>query len=298
MALHYEGIRKGYPRLRRRFGKIVGYVQLVRPFTLLAPLFAGIFGVLTPVKDFTFSNFGTAIYVGVTLALAQAAGQCLNQYADVELDKIIKPYRVLPSGILTREEALGLAWILAGFAIARAFTLSTFFGLITLLLIFFAVFYSLPPFSPRRINPVLNTAWMAVSRGFLPMFAVWSIYGSVGAALPYAVLAFLWVFGFQASKDVPDIEGDKMFGIKTIPNTYGRKGLLAVMAVSTVLFAVTAVIFKVYIMLPLVFLAAFAIVTVQKQSALTENTYSWLAFYLGLALLYVLLFLGSRFSLL
>ena len=265
---------------------------------MLAPLFAGIFGVLAPVKDLAFSHFLTAVYVGVTLALSQGCGQALNAYSDVELDKIVKPYRPLPSGLVSREEALGLAWILAGFAVARAFTLSTFFGLMVLVLLFFAVFYSLSPFSPRRVNALLNTAWMAVSRGFLPMFAVWSIYGGVGAALPYAVLAFLWVFGFQASKDVPDMEGDKMFGINTIPNTYGRKGLLAVMAVSTVLFAVTAVTFKAYIMLPLVFLAAFAIATVQKQSALTENTYSWFAFYTGLALLYVLLFLGSRFSLL
>jgi geranylgeranylglycerol-phosphate geranylgeranyltransferase len=298
MALQYEGIREGYPRLRRRFGKLVGYVQLVRPFTLLAPLFAGVFGVLIPVRELTFSSLLTAVYAGVTLALAQASGQCLNQYVDSELDKIVKPYRPIPSGLITREEALGLAWILAIIAVARAFTLNTFFGLITLALIFFAVFYSLPPFSPRKINPVLNTAWMAVSRGFLPMFAVWSIYGSISDALPYAILAFLWVFGFQASKDVPDMEGDKLFNIKTIPNTYGRKGLVVVMAISTALFTITSVALKIHILLLLIPLALFAIVTVQKQSTLTENTYSWLAFYLGLAFLYFLLFLNSVFSLL
>jgi len=148
------GIVEGYPKLRRRFGKFVGYIQLVRPFTLLAPLLAGIFGVLTPVKNFSLEHLTTAVYVGLTLALLQASGQVINQYADSELDKLIKPYRPIPSGLVTREEALGLAWLLAIFSIGRAFTISTFFGLIGLTLLFFAVFYSLAPFSPRKVHPL------------------------------------------------------------------------------------------------------------------------------------------------
>ena len=94
------GIVEGYPRLQKRFGRLVGYIQLVRPFTLVAPILAGIFGVLAPINNIDFQTFLVAIYVGVTLALAQAAGQCLNQYADVELDKVVKPYRPIPSGLI------------------------------------------------------------------------------------------------------------------------------------------------------------------------------------------------------
>ena len=285
-----DGIRKGYPRLRRYFGKFVAYIQLLRVFTGLAPLFAGIFGVLASVQSITFEHIKVAIYVGVTLMLAQFAGQVINQYADAELDKLVKPYRPIPSGLITREEALGLSWLLAGFAIARAFTLSTFFGLITLILLFFAVFYSLVPLSPRKIHPILNTCWMAISRGFLPMFAVLSVYGNVDEAWPYAILAFMWVMGFQASKDVTDVEGDRKFGIRTIPNTYGQKGLTATMMTCTFMFCALTVWFKAYVMLLLVPLAVLAILTTKKQATLTENTYSWTAFYLGLALIYVLLF--------
>jgi geranylgeranylglycerol-phosphate geranylgeranyltransferase len=292
-----DGIRKGYPRLQRYFGKLVAYIQLLRVFTGLAPLMAGLFGVLTPVQAITFEHVKTAIYVGITLMLTQFAGQCLNQYVDVELDKIIKPYRPLPSGSVTREEALGLAWLLTLFSIGRAFTISAFFGLITLTLTFFAVFYSLAPFSPRKIHPILNTGWMAISRGFLPMFAVLSVYGNVDEAWPYAILASIWVMGFQASKDVTDVEGDRKFGIRTIPNTYGQKGLMVTMTSCTFTFCVLAVWFKGYIMLLLVPLAVLAILTTEKQATLTENTYSWLAFYLGLALIYVLLFASKYLTL-
>ena len=295
--MRYEGARKGYPKLRRRFGKLAGYVQLVRPFTLAAPLLAGVFGVLAPVSEVTHSRFTVAIYVGVTLALAQAAGQCLNQYADVELDKMIKPYRCLSRGLLSREEALGFSWLLAIFAVGRAFTISTFFGLVVLTLLFFAVFYSLAPFSPRRVHPLVNTGWMALSRGFLPMFAVFSVYGDLNNAWKYSILAFLWVMGFQASKDVPDTQGDKAYGIKTIPNSYGLRGLVTTMIVCSVFYTVLSIYFNVYIMLLTLPLAILAIMTTEKQSKLTENTVSWTCFYGGLGLLYILILIGERFIL-
>jgi 4-hydroxybenzoate polyprenyltransferase len=291
------GIRKGYPRLGRYIGKLVGYIQLCRPFTLVAPLLAGIFGVLAPVECISFQHLLTAVYVGLTLALAQACGQCLNQYADATLDELIKPYRPIPSGLVSREEALGLAWLLALFSVGRAFTISIFFGVTILVLLFFAVFYSLIPLSPRKMHPILNTGWMAISRGFLPMFAVLSVYGNVDAAWPYAVLAFMWVMGFQASKDVIDVEGDRKFGIRTIPNTYGQKGLTATMMTCTFMFCALTVWFKAYVMLLLVPLAVLAILTTEKQATLTENTYSWTAFYLGLALIYVLLFASKYLTL-
>jgi len=290
----YYGIKKGYPRIRRYFGRLAAYVQLCRVFTWIAPLLAGIFGVLTPVSSIGFHTFLTAIYVGATLALAQGAGQCLNQYADVELDKVVKPYRPLPSGLISAEEALGLAWLLAIFSVARAFTISTFFGLTVLALLFFAVFYSLAPFSPRRVHPLINTGWMAISRGFLPMYAVWSIFGNMETAWQYSILAFLWVMGMQATKDIGDVEGDRRFGIKTIPASYGINGLKVLMIVCSILYGIFAISFRIYIMLLLVPLAALAVLSL-KRKTITENTVSWTIFYAGLGLIYILMFVGVKF---
>ncbi|TRZ48295.1 MAG: hypothetical protein D4S01_10620 [Dehalococcoidia bacterium] len=294
----YHGIKKGYPRIRRYFGKLAAYVQLCRGFTLVAPLLAGIFGVLTPVKDITFQYLYTAIYVGITLALAQSCGQCLNQYADVELDKTIKKeYRPIPSGLVSREEALGVSWLLAIFALGRAFTISVFFGLITLTLIFFAVFYSLAPFSPRRIHALANVSWMAVSRGLIPMFAVLSLFGDPSEAWKYSILAFMWMLGFQSTKDVPDVDGDKKFGIKTVPGSYGQRGLVTLMVISSIVYAILSAYFKLYIMLLILPVAALAILTTKRQSRLTENTYAWCCMYIGLAMIYLLMFVNERFIL-
>lgn len=292
---NYEGVRKGYPKLKRKFGRVVGYLVLLRPLTLLAPLIAGVMGVLTPLNEITYTHLTTAIYTGVTLALLQACGQCLNQYADLELDKIVKPYRPLPSGLVSKEEALGLSWLLAIFAVGRAFTISTFFGLVALTLLFFAVFYSLAPFSPRKIHPLSNVLWMAISRGFLPMFAVWSVFGELSKAWQYSLLAFIWILGFQSTKDVADVPGDQKFGIKTVPGIYGQRGLITLMVICLILYTSFSMYLKIYIMLLNLPVATLAILTTKRQSQFTENTYSWCCMYLGLTLVYALMFIHERF---
>lgn len=288
-----KGITEGYPRLRKRFGNIAAYIQLVRPFTLLAPLLAGVLGVLAT-TSLSFEHLLTAIYVGVTLALAQAAGQVINQYADVELDKIIKPYRPLPSGLLTREEALGIALLLMLISIARAFTISTTFGLLTLTMIFFAVFYSLSPFSPRRIHAILNVLWMAISRGFLPVIAVWSIHGTFEKTLPYAFLAFIWVLAFQSTKDIEDVEGDRKFNIKTMVTCFGTKRLKYWMITCLTIYVISTIYFNLKIMLLLVPIGLSSAFLTGKKSNITENTISWTLFYIGLAVLYLLIFIYER----
>ena len=69
----------------------------MRPFTLLAPLSVGLILTLA-VEGITYQALTRGVYVGITLALAQACGQTINQVVDAELDKLVKPYRPIPSG--------------------------------------------------------------------------------------------------------------------------------------------------------------------------------------------------------
>lgn len=292
--IKYGGIKEKYPVLQRIFGdKFTSWVLLLRPATLLAPLLAGIFGVLAT-TTITFEHFKTAIYVGITLAAVQAAGQVTNQYADSELDKIAKPYRAVPRGAVSKDEAMGIAWLLAIFAVGRGFLVGTEFGLIVLALIFFAVFYSLSPLSPRKINPFLNIAWVSFSRGFLPVIAVFSIYGDITHAWVYAVFAFLLCLAYQGSKDIPDIEADRNFNIKTIPNTYGVKGFTKYAAAISMVMYIYAFQFL-QIMLLLVPLTFMFFEGLEKENERLENTRAWLWFYMSLGLIYVLMFINEKF---
>lgn len=296
--IEYGGIKKKYPVLQRIFGdKFTSWVLLLRPFTLLAPLLAGIFGVLAAVNfgAITADHTKTAIYAGITLAAAQAVGQVVNQYADHELDALAKPYRAIPKGYVSKDEAMGIAWLLALFAVGRAFITGMGFGLIVLALIFFSVFYSLSPFSPRRINPFLNTAWVSFSRGFLPVFAVLSIYGNLSSAWTYAIFAFMWCLAYQGSKDIGDAEPDKRFGIKTIINTYGVKGFTKYAAAVSMVMYIYAFAYM-PIMLVLVPLTILFFEGIDKPNERLENTRAWVVFYAGLGLIYIIMFVKESMA--
>jgi geranylgeranylglycerol-phosphate geranylgeranyltransferase len=282
----YYGIEKGYPRLRKWFGRLADYIVLLRPFTLLAPIFVGLFLTIA-VYGLTFQSLTRGVYVGITLALAQACGQTINQIADVELDKIIKPYRPLPSGRVSREEALGIAFLLMLASVGRAFTISVYFGLMVCLMLFFAVFYSLPPFSPRKLNAWLNLLWMAIPRGFLPIIAIMGYEG-----LHYAILSFIWCFGWQGTKDIPDVGGDRKFGIKTIANTYGVKALLILSAISTAVYTVLVLWLGKYLLLVVALIGLYGLLNYNEKWK-GENTVAWAVYYIGLGFIPLLIMFES-----
>lgn len=287
----YLGIKKGYPRITERLGaRVSAYVVLARPFTLVAPFLAGLALTLASIPALSPSYLLTAFLVGLVLSLLQATGQIINQYADVEIDRIVKPYRPLPRGLVKPEEALGLACFLGLLAIALAFSISNSFGFYSLLLAFFAIFYSLPPFSPRRINPFLNLFWLSISRGVLPVLASFAVYSSIERALFYSILSFLIVFGWQGSKDVNDAEVDRDFGIKTIANTYGIRVLKLLAAFSSIAYALSGVIFGKFLLLSILPLFIFGVWKYEKTSKITENVVGWTVFYVSLGSYFLLIF--------
>jgi 4-hydroxybenzoate polyprenyltransferase len=280
----YYGIAEGYPRLRRRAVRLADYIALLRPFTLLAPLVAGVF--LTLAAE-GLGAFVKGLWIGLVLALAQGAGQVLNQVVDVELDKLAKPYRPISSDRISEEEALGFTYLLTLTAVCGSFLVSTYFGLMTCLLLFFAAFYSLPPLSPRKVSPWLNLLWISFSRSFLPFVAVMGLGG-----LPYAALAFIWAFGWQGTKDLPDAEADRRFGIKTVANTCGPSFLHKMSAASTATYVVAALALLKPFMLLAVPLAVYGLLRYNKRW-LGENTTAWAVFYLGLGLIALLTMLSE-----
>ena len=105
----YPGWRVGLSR------KVGAYIELIRPFTLLAPLFGGLGASFLALVSMDFEGFSwpTLIYGVATLMILNAASNCMNAAYDAHIDRINKPYRPIPKGLLTRDEAIGCAALLA-----------------------------------------------------------------------------------------------------------------------------------------------------------------------------------------
>jgi 4-hydroxybenzoate polyprenyltransferase len=296
-TFHFEGIKRGYPRVENAFGKLSAYIQLIRPFTLVAPVIAGFFGSLICLGGEFLSHWLEIVYVTFTLMLCQAAGQVINQACGVDEDKINKPYRPIPSGKITAKEAYGLGFLLIVISLWRGFMVNLSFGLWVSLLLFFAVFYNLKPIQARKIVWV-NLLWMSISRGFLPLVAIWSAFGNLFELKPWLLgsVAFLWVFAFQPTKDITDVEGDRKYGIRTLPVVYGVGRTKTFMRWASITPFIPLILYIQSGILPLPYLLLVNLAVVreigvwgfERKTETFENTVSWISFYAGLSLIYIL----------
>jgi len=148
---HFGKLTMKEPYVRKRFlsEHIRGYIDLLRPFTLMAPFIVSmsvmvaslVYSKVLIQPDWWF-RVGNA---SLTIAIVNAASNALNQATDVKGDRISKPYRPIPSGIIKADEAQSLAYILYLFALLRAVTINQWFGFFIFLIMVFTVIYSLPP---------------------------------------------------------------------------------------------------------------------------------------------------------
>jgi len=137
------------------------YVDLARPFTLVAPALGFVSGALTAVGAFPREPWSPALFYAPFLGAAMAAllnagNNALNQIYDLDIDRVNKPKRPLPSGRLTIAQvwtftnityalALVLAWLVAPGGRHECFWLVAVAVVCTYL-------YSVPPFRTKRLG--------------------------------------------------------------------------------------------------------------------------------------------------
>ena len=209
--------------------KIKGYFDLIRPFTLLAPI---IVSSSIMMASFFYNKGSGDLYsiwwtiiipASFALAILNGASNTLNQVTDKESDKISKPYRPIPKGLITLGEAKIISIILYVIGIAISLTINPMFFILVLLIVIFSVTYSIPP----RFKDILfvNQIWIGIPRGFLGILASWSVFGNALEPLPLtiSVIAMTFLIGGSITKDILDSEADKKTGTKTLVNIYGVK---------------------------------------------------------------------------
>jgi len=208
---------------------IKGYFDLIRPFTLLAPIIVSSSIMIASFfyngkSDNLFNIWWTIIIpASFVLAILNGASNTLNQVTDAETDKISKPYRPIPKGLITLGEAKLISVILYVIALAISLTINPMFFVLVILIVVFSVTYSIPP----RFKDMLfvNQLWIGIPRGFLGILASWSVFGNALEPLPLSIgiIAMTFLIGGSITKDILDSEADKKTGTKTLVNTYGVK---------------------------------------------------------------------------
>lgn len=187
-------------------------------------------------QGLTHTVFGLLIMASVLIA---AAGYIINDYFDINIDRVNKPDKMVVGKVIKRRWAIiwHIIITLAGLA------LSLYVGLKTSLIIFFtntgcalllwvySTTFKKKLLSGNIIISVL-TAWTII----VLYFAVNTVYlnpfgqpaGIITAmnqvfkfAVVYAGFAFIISLIREVVKDIEDMEGDSRYGCKTMPIVWG-----------------------------------------------------------------------------
>jgi 4-hydroxybenzoate polyprenyltransferase len=214
-----------------RTGRAALLLEFSRPFTLVAPALGFASGAVTAIGAAPREpwSIGLVVYplIGLTMAaVLNAASNALNQIYDLEIDRVNKPKRPLPSGRLSLRDAwaftwaayavaLVLAWLVAPGGRHECFWIVAIATVITFL-------YSAPPARTKRLGIWANVT-IAIPRGVLLKVAGWTSVKTMFGLEPWYIGAIfgLFLLGASTTKDFADMEGDARGGCRTLPIIYG-----------------------------------------------------------------------------
>ncbi len=157
----------------------------------------------------------------------------LNQWQDIDVDRINKPWLPLAAGTMKMRTAQAVIFSSLIFSLLCAASLSSQFLLLMLIINGIGAAYSLPPMKLKRHHlpaafAIVSVRGLLVNLGMTAHFmqqitGKWSIPAGVW---PLALFVVGFSFGIAWFKDIPDTKGDEVFQFKTLAVSMSRKTAL------------------------------------------------------------------------
>ena len=210
--------------------KLKAFVQLSRPvniFITLASIPAGCW-----IAGGTTSDSLIIFLAALTGALVMAGANAVNDSFDIEIDRINRPRRPLPLGVLTQRNARQMWFIVS----ITAICINVFINFLALLIVIFAIILLYYYSARLKRTIVAGNVVVGLMTGMTFIYGG-AIVGHIERALVPAVFAFLINFARELVKDVEDIEGDRKEHAFTLPVQYGIRPtlILATLSLLTVI---------------------------------------------------------------
>jgi geranylgeranylglycerol-phosphate geranylgeranyltransferase len=207
---------------------LAGYVTITRPMNSIAAGLAAVVAYLIA----TGTVIPAALLLFAVVTPVTAAGNVINDYFDVAIDRVNRPDRPIPSGQVRLPAA-------------RAYAVTLF-----LAGIFVCLFTSGLCIAIAVVNSLLLVAYAArlkrtslfgnitVSYLAASMFLFGGALGGLPGifhVMPFAVMTFFAMLARELVKDAEDVEGDRASGAITLPIRYGIRTTMVLALVCGVL---------------------------------------------------------------
>jgi geranylgeranylglycerol-phosphate geranylgeranyltransferase len=213
--------------------KLTAIIKIIRPLNFLITVASVIVAAVICSPDkFPDLNVFLAAFAA---SFALAAGNIINDIYDIDIDKINRPLRPLPSQKITIKEAYSFYFI---FIVASIFIsalvneIALAIVLISILILFFYSKYL------KRI-PLIGNLTVSFLTGLVFIFGGVVVENPTAAIVP-AVFAFLINLIREIVKDMEDVEGDTKAGVTTFLAKFGfQKSKFVILFISLTLILYT-----------------------------------------------------------
>jgi len=211
------------------------YLSILRPIDGGMAAFAVLIGFVLGIGGLTLTQ--PLLLAMASVFIFSGAGIVLNDYFDAEMDKVNAPNRPIPSGKITKKNALIYSATLFIIAIALAFLINTWCLALALLNTVLEILYAWK-FKKIALLGNFTDSWFPASSFLYGALAS----GNLASVPILAGLAFLANTGREIHGDLEDIEGDKKENAKTLPLLIGEKKSLLIANAFTSLAVILSVV--------------------------------------------------------
>lgn len=205
-----------------------GYLTIIRPLNALAAGIASVVAYLIA----TGTIVPAVLLPFAVVVLVTAAGNVINDYFDVEIDRVNRPDRPIPSRqvTLTAARTYAVTLFLAGILFCL------FTNELCLAIAIFNALLLIGYAARLKRTPLIGN--LAVSYLAASMFLFGGAFAGIAGlshVLPFAIMTFFAMVARELVKDAEDVEGDQASGAVTIPIRYGIPATMCLALASAVL---------------------------------------------------------------
>ena len=215
-------------RVERSLLWLNAFWKFSRPHTIVGTSLSVIGLYLISLSSTEFSRAGLGQMLGAWIAClcgnVYIVG--LNQLEDVAIDRINKPHLPLAAGEFSRATAKAIIIINGCLALLLAWLLGPFLLATVGISVIIGTAYSLPPIRLKRF-PFWAALCIFTVRGAIVNLGLFLHFNQVHSITPnvWALTLFVLVFTLAIAifKDIPDLEGDRQYNIKTLTIQLGQR---------------------------------------------------------------------------
>lgn len=194
------------------------YIRLIRPLgSILIGLvtFAGQMIALKglPELSLSFFSFSTSVFL-------TASSFVINDYLDVEIDRINRPNRPIPSGLVSKKSALYFGLTLFTLGSLSAIMINLLAMLLALFTFILSVLYSLYGKRYGLLGNMMVAYCVSIAFIFGSLSATESINLTVATLF---TLSFFSNLGREVTQGIADMEGDRVKGVRSVAIVNGPR---------------------------------------------------------------------------